>query len=125
MERITLACERLSPPLLLELLEITEKVLEEFEKKLKKAGERIENLELGKRYIVGHHAPQAIVSLWKIDHEATRALMEKFYELWNPKEGEGARTATALRKAQEFVREQEKWEHPFYWAGWQVWGTPE
>ena len=64
-------------------------------------------------------APRVIVSLWKVDDEATRALMVKFYELWKP--GKMA-TATALRKAQEFVRGHEKWKHPYYWAAWQLWG---
>jgi len=67
-------------------------------------------------------APRVIVSLWKVDDEATRALMVKFYELWKP--GKMA-TATALKKAQEFVRGQEKWKHPYYWAAWQLWGLPQ
>ena len=31
--------------------------------------------------------PRIIVSRWKVDDEATRALMIKFYDLWNPKDG--------------------------------------
>ena len=70
-------------------------------------------------------APRVICSLWKVDDEATRALMTKFYELWNPKTGSpGLGTAEALRKAQEFVRSQEKWKHPYYWAAWVLWGLP-
>ena len=50
-------------------------------------------------------APRVICSLWKVDDDATKALMVKFYELWNPKDGKpGIPTAEALRKAQEFVR---------------------
>ena len=64
-------------------------------------------------------APRVIVSLWKVDDEATRVLMVKFYELW--KAGK-VPTATALRKAQEHVRSHEKWKHPYYWAAWQLWG---
>ena len=48
--------------------------------------------------------------------------MVKFYELWKP--GKMA-TATALKKAQEFVRDHPdhpKWKHPYYWAAWQLWG---
>jgi CHAT domain-containing protein len=71
-------------------------------------------------------SPRVICSLWKVDDEATRALMEKFYELWNPKDGSaGLPTAEALRQAQTFVRSQEKWKHPLYWAAWQLWGLPE
>ncbi len=36
----------------------------------------------------------------------------------------GLLTATALKKAQEFVRSHKKWEHPYYWAAWQLWGLP-
>ncbi|MHC4731339.1 MAG: CHAT domain-containing protein, partial [Planctomycetota bacterium] len=67
-------------------------------------------------------APRVIVSLWKVDDEATRALMVKFYELWKP--GKKA-TATALKKAQEFVASHERWKHPYYWAAWQLWGLPD
>ncbi len=70
-------------------------------------------------------APRVICSLWKVDDEATRALMTKFYELWNPKDGTtGLPTAEALRNAQEFVRSHEKWKHPYYWAAWVLWGLP-
>jgi len=70
-------------------------------------------------------ATRVICSLWKVDDDATQALMVKFYELWNPKEGKGLPTATALKQAQEFVRDHPKhteWKHPYYWAAWQVWG---
>ncbi len=70
-------------------------------------------------------APRVIVSLWKVDDDATRALMVKFYELWKP--GNMA-TATALKKAQEFVRDHPdhpKWKHPYYWVAWQLWGLPD
>ena len=63
-----------------------------------------------------------IVSLWKVDDEATKALMVKFYELWKPRK---MSTAAALKRAQEFVRSHEKWKHPSYWAAWQLWGLPD
>lgn len=67
-----------------------------------------------------------ICSLWKVDDAATAALMTKFYELWHPKDGKGALpTAEALRQAQTFVRSQEKWKHPYYWAAWVLWGLPD
>jgi tetratricopeptide (TPR) repeat protein len=70
-------------------------------------------------------APSVICSLWKVDDEATRALMVKFYELWNPKRAKGIGAAAALKAAQEHVRSQEKWKHPYYWAAWVLWGLPE
>ena len=70
-------------------------------------------------------SPRVICSLWKVDDEATQALMVKFYELWNPKEGQGLPAAQALRKAQLHIEAQEKWKHPYYWAAWVLWGLPE
>jgi tetratricopeptide (TPR) repeat protein len=70
-------------------------------------------------------SPRILCSLWKVDDAATRALMGRFYELWNPEEGEGLPAATALRRAQESVRSREEWRHPRYWAAWVLWGRPE
>ncbi len=70
-------------------------------------------------------AQRVLCSLWKVDDEATRALMIRFYELWSPKEGKGLDAAAALRKAQEHVRSQAKWKHPYFWAAWVLWGLPE
>ena len=73
-------------------------------------------------------SPRVICSLWKVDDEATQALMIRFYELWNPKEGEGLSAAAALKKAQEYIRnhpDHPKWKHPYYWAAWVLWGLPQ
>jgi CHAT domain-containing protein len=68
-------------------------------------------------------AKQVIGSLWKVDDDATSALMVKFYELWAPRNGsQGLAAAEALRQAQQFVRSQPKWSHPYYWASWVSWG---
>jgi tetratricopeptide (TPR) repeat protein len=68
-------------------------------------------------------APRVICSLWRVDDEASGALLTRFYALWNPKDGSPPLpTASALRAAQEFVRAQEKWKDPVYWAGWVLWG---
>ncbi len=70
-------------------------------------------------------APRVICSLWKVDDDATRALMVKFYDLWNPKDGKGLSAAAALQKAQEHIRAQPQWKHPYYWAAWVLWGLPD
>lgn len=70
-------------------------------------------------------APRIICSLWKVDDDATRAVMMKFYELWNPKKGKGLSAAAALKKAQDHVRAQPKWKHPYFWAAWVLWGLPD
>jgi len=67
-------------------------------------------------------AQRVLVSLWKVDDQATRALMEKFYALWKDSK---LPAATALRKAQEHVASQPKWKHPYFWAAWQLWGLGE
>lgn len=74
--------------------------------------------------------PRVIASLWKVDDEATQALMLKFYELWNPEPVEGAvrkglGAAAALKQAQVFVRSQPKWKAPRFWAAWVLWGLPD
>ena len=72
-------------------------------------------------------APRVIASLWKVDDEATRALMVRFHQLWNPPKASGAKSvsaAEALRGAQAHVRSQAKWKHPAYWAAWILWGAP-
>ncbi|MDJ0521901.1 MAG: tetratricopeptide repeat protein [Planctomycetota bacterium] len=92
-------------------------------------------------------APRVLCSLWKVDDEATRALMVKFYEIWAPKtKPGGVSAAAALRQAQEYVRTFEReevdrdasrkarrtvmrkvrpWQHPQYWAAWVLWGLPD
>ncbi len=70
-------------------------------------------------------APRVICSLWKVDDAATQALMIKFYELWNPKgAAKGLSAAAALKQAQEHIKAQTQWKHPYYWAAWVLWGLP-
>jgi len=66
-------------------------------------------------------APRVLVSLWKMDDEATAALMRAFYGRFRA--GTGA--ARALREAQAETAAKERWRHPRYWAGWVVWGLPD
>ncbi len=92
-------------------------------------------------------APRVLCSLWKVDDDATQALMTRFYALWNPKDGSTPMgTAAALRAAQAHVRDLEvesvdeaasqaagrlvrrrtrPWSHPHYWAAWVLWGLPD
>ncbi len=65
-------------------------------------------------------AKRVLVSLWDVDDEATAELMRRFYAAWQP----GTDAATALRIAQTAVRAQQRWKHPAFWAGWQLWGVP-
>ena len=73
-------------------------------------------------------APRVICSLWKVDDDATEVLMRRFYELWNPEASSGRKpvsAAAALRAAQDHVRSQKRWAHPYYWAAWVLWGLPD
>ncbi|MDA1195382.1 MAG: CHAT domain-containing protein [Planctomycetota bacterium] len=71
-------------------------------------------------------APRVLCSLWKVDDAATHALMVKFYAAWRASDGTPNRgVAAALRAAQDHVRAQPQWKHPYYWAGWVVWGLPD
>jgi tetratricopeptide (TPR) repeat protein len=89
-------------------------------------------------------SPRVLCSLWKVDDEATQALMTRFYAAWNPKDGSPPRApAEALKAAQEAVRDHEveapdpdasakagrsvrrrvrPWSHPRFWAAWVLWG---
>jgi CHAT domain-containing protein len=59
-------------------------------------------------------APRVVASLWRVEDQATAALMERFYRaMWV----EGLRPAAALREAQLWVRQQRRWRDPWYWAG--------
>ncbi len=67
-------------------------------------------------------APRVVVSLWKVDDEATRALMTAFHRHWR---AGGLPTAEALRRAQAEVRAVPAWAHPRYWSAWVVWGLAD
>ena len=64
--------------------------------------------------------PTVISSLWSVDDEATRVLMEAFYKHWR----EGMSKAEALQAAQAEVRAHPRWRSPFYWAGFVLNGDP-
>lgn len=68
-------------------------------------------------------ADTTLLSMWKVDDEATSILMSMFYE--NLKEG--YTVDQSLARAQDRMIEDPKlisrgWAHPYYWAGWQVAG---
>lgn len=67
--------------------------------------------------ILAAGARTVVLSLWKVDDEATRVLMEQFYaSLW----AGGSTPAAALKAAREKVRTMpgKNWGHPYYWAAW-------
>jgi CHAT domain-containing protein len=63
-------------------------------------------------------ASTVVASLWKVDDQATAALMTRFYD-----ELKGGDKREALRKAQLAARE--KFPHPFFWAAFQLTGRAD
>jgi CHAT domain-containing protein len=64
-------------------------------------------------------AQRVVASLWKVDDDATRELMSRFYvEMLQHQRS----PASALRQAQLAVRQQDAWRSPFYWAGFVLQG---
>ena len=68
-------------------------------------------------------ADSTLLSMWKVDDEATSVLMIMFYT--NLKNG--YTLDESLAKAQDMMIKDPKlasrgWNHPFYWAGWQIAG---
>jgi tetratricopeptide (TPR) repeat protein len=67
-------------------------------------------------------ASRVVASLWRVEDQATAALMTRFYRaLWE----EGLPPAAALRAAQLHVREQRRWRDPYFWAGFVLQGDWE
>jgi CHAT domain-containing protein len=73
-------------------------------------------------------ARAVLAPLGAVDDEATSALMKIFYLLWRPPVPAGATprsAAVALRAAMAQVAAQPRWKHPYYWAGWVLFGDPD
>lgn len=64
-------------------------------------------------------ARSTVASLWKVDSGATVLMMTLFYDGLQ----EGLPKAEALRQAQLGVKRQQKYAHPYYWAGFILVGS--
>ncbi len=64
-------------------------------------------------------AASVLVSLWRIDDEATMALMRYFYRSLIL---ENASPVEALQTAQRAMSESDSWRDPYYWAGFRLIG---
>jgi CHAT domain-containing protein/tetratricopeptide (TPR) repeat protein len=62
--------------------------------------------------------PSVVASLWSVDGQATGALMVAFYRGLK----EGKPKDEALRSAVLQVRGTPRWQHPYYWAAFQLQG---
>ena len=63
--------------------------------------------------------PRVIASRWRADSETTLKLMDVFYSGLLS----GLDTPAALRSAGRRIQEREDSRHPYYWAGFQAFGT--
>lgn len=63
-------------------------------------------------------AARVLASLWRVDDEATAAMMEMFYARLLV----GVSPAGALRAAQLEMRRRPRWADPYYWSGWVLQG---
>lgn len=71
---------------------------------------------------VARGARSVLVSLWSVSDEATELLMRGFYRHWI-EDADRPSKAEALRRAQEEVRATQGFEHPRYWAAFQLVGA--
>jgi CHAT domain-containing protein len=67
-------------------------------------------------------ASGVVASLWKVDDDATATLMKGFYEAMFQR---GLSPAAALRDSQLAMSRQEKWQAPYYWAGFVIQGQTD
>jgi len=67
-------------------------------------------------------AAGVVVSLWKVDDEATAALMKLFYTKMLKF---GVKPDAALRMSQMELARQPRWQSPYYWAAFVVQGNYE
>lgn len=65
-------------------------------------------------------AARVVASLWKIDDEASKELMAKFY--YHMLGQEKMTPAAALRAAQNDIMKQNRWRHPYFWAAFVMQG---
>jgi CHAT domain-containing protein len=74
------------------------------------------------RAFLAKGARALLVSLWSVDDEATKMLMQRFYEHWLG-DRDTPTKAESLRRAQQDVRRTPRFEHPLYWAGFELVGA--
>jgi CHAT domain-containing protein len=63
-------------------------------------------------------AKSVVTALWSVNVKATNALFQAFYQQIRA----GYPPAVAMREAMAEIRNTPGWEHPYYWAAWQVYG---
>lgn len=70
------------------------------------------------RRLLGARVPAVVASRWMVDSAATSELMKRFYEALVA----GEPVSDSLASARRAVRSKAQYAHPFYWAGFSVFG---
>ena len=70
------------------------------------------------RRFMGARVPAIVASRWMVDSAATSALMKSFYSTLLA----GKPVAESLSAAKRDIRSRQQFAHPFYWAGFSVFG---
>ncbi len=73
------------------------------------------------RAFFGALVPSVVASLWSVDDQSTRLLMENFYRYLK----DGVRPARALRQAQLDLKNQKQYSNPYFWAPFILIGDTE
>ena len=63
-------------------------------------------------------ADEVVASLWQVSDSATATLMGAFYENY----ARSRDAASALASAKRTVKRNPRWRHPYYWAGFVLYG---
>ena len=69
--------------------------------------------------LLGAGARRVVAARWSIDSEATRVLMDRFYA----RLVSGKSVPEALSGAAADVAASPGWSHPYFWAGFDVFGA--
>lgn len=71
------------------------------------------------RHLLWAGVANVVASRWNVDAETTLRFMDRFYESLLS----GAAVSEALRKAGERIRQNHETNHPYFWAGFQSFGS--
>ena len=77
-------------------------------------------LGLGRAFLLAG-AQDVIATQWPVADRATSELMQRFYAGMLQ---QGKSPSAALRAAQMAMKRDQRWQHPYYWAGFVAYGSP-
>lgn len=75
-------------------------------------GGRMDEMEGLLRALFVAGAERIVVALWRVDTQATKELMRRFYAAFS----QSRSAAQGLQTAAIELRNEPRWNHPYYWA---------